>query len=837
MSGLSIYQKESAPVSTLSTKTAQAQSQQGKSFTYVEPKALSFQEFTDASNTRVLQQMLSTAKNKMQEATLTYPSQSKLESISKSFATSKEAGVRQAYENMLSCARKCDDATKEFSQLDAHAFDTCVFSKQTNPSPHEEKAFKALQNYTGAQNDFAAAIAKFSATSKFSHLEFDALIQSAQHRVTEALNYAALASKNAQQKEAPQDLSKEDTALLANAASIKGEKMGDVLHEMSLSMHLNPQHIQALKADVDEYHNSINNLNANKGQLSKDEFKEKWCALSVGIAGIKIKIQELTAPKSGVRAEEALFQPLADELSEVEDRIDAFLSVDTRKNIINTVKSFLPHIEEKFSEMDFSLSAVSRNVLANAVHTYNQQAERLVNYISAPEVPEKCFKDAILKEVGYIKKNLQGPAIEEVVRKMKPKSPLRKALVPITFQGDNLRMVEKQHLVKMFELKDNENYKREDCLLMAVNHKINMEAVVEATVHNIPWEAYNIAATDSALQSTGKLGEGAANVVYACKYGGHDGINQDLVFKGEVSALRGYNGLKINKLGHNNSTSVAAVNIASFIAAQAIGCESVITKSSVGMLNGTFGLFMERAAGETPVDMCNKGVLLPDGTRKEFFEFFDDLEASQKEHFTANLMRELNKLEWADVLSGQGDRHAKNYLLDINHNDFSVKVTGIDNDASFSEAKIGMTKIDSTYIGEQKKLAFLRNFGIKGGSPIVETALFNTKQLEKLKEIMGFNQLFVPRFVDKDVYESLVSIDIAAYKNKLSTYLTPRATQAAILRLEEAIEHAKTLFAEGKYIENWTEAVNLEHEIHETDFKNGFMERDFYFLLPNAVNA
>lgn len=41
----------------------------------------------------------------------------------------------------------------------------------------------------------------------------------------------------------------------------------------------------------------------------------------------------------------------------------------------------------------------------------------------------------------------------------------------------------------------------------------------------------------------------------------------------------------------------------------------------------------------------------------------------------ANLMRELSKMEWADVLSGQVDRHGDNYLIDINPQTGAVKIT------------------------------------------------------------------------------------------------------------------------------------------------------------------
>ena len=45
------------------------------------------------------------------------------------------------------------------------------------------------------------------------------------------------------------------------------------------------------------------------------------------------------------------------------------------------------------------------------------------------------------------------------------------------------------------------------------------------------------------------------------------------------------------------------------------------------------------------------------------------------------MRKELNGLQWLDIVTGQGDRHAHNYLIDVRED---LTVTGIDNDQCFT---------------------------------------------------------------------------------------------------------------------------------------------------------
>ncbi len=114
----------------------------------------------------------------------------------------------------------------------------------------------------------------------------------------------------------------------------------------------------------------------------------------------------------------------------------------------------------------------------------------------------------------------------------------------------------------------------------------------------------------------------------------------------------------------------------------------------------------------------------------------------------ANLMRELSKMEWADVLSGQVDRHGDNYLIDINPQTGAVKITGIDNDASFGTRKAGMTVVDLSRPTprQQDFLSKLRREGYTiPPDGRIDLSKLPDRLLSETRQQFGFNQLFRAR--------------------------------------------------------------------------------------------
>ncbi len=205
-------------------------------------------------------------------------------------------------------------------------------------------------------------------------------------------------------------------------------------------------------------------------------------------------------------------------------------------------------------------------------------------------------------------------------------------------------------------------------------------------------------------------------------------------------------------------------------------------------------------------------------------------------------------------MTGQADRHADNYLIDINTETGAVKVTGIDNDASFGEAKIGMDRIDLSRLSEAikksdayKELTKMldeiakKSTGADGddskvaSTPItmVDITKFTDKsQFDTLKKLFGLNQIQRPHQIDQATYDHLMGINEGEYRAELAKHLSPTALDSAMLRLEDAKRHATQLAANKGIITDWS-AVSANKMpdglIHGLQL--GFAQRDFYEIV------
>ncbi len=132
----------------------------------------------------------------------------------------------------------------------------------------------------------------------------------------------------------------------------------------------------------------------------------------------------------------------------------------------------------------------------------------------------------------------------------------------------------------------------------------------------------------------------------------------------------------------------------------------------------------------------------------------------------AALQEQLNGLEWCDILTGQTDRHAQNYFVEVNGDD--VKVTGIDNDMAFGK---NQTK-----------------------------ALVKKGELDARKTPPG-----LPPLIDKKVYDELIKKTFERdLLPKLAGLLTDEEIEASRKRFNEAKEHAAMLKEAGYVVEDWS---------------------------------
>ena len=205
----------------------------------------------------------------------------------------------------------------------------------------------------------------------------------------------------------------------------------------------------------------------------------------------------------------------------------------------------------------------------------------------------------------------------------------------------------------------------------------------------------------------------------------------------------------------------------------------------------------------------------------------------------ANLMRELSKMEWADVLSGQVDRHGDNYLIDINPQTGAVKITGIDNDASFGTRKRGMAVVDlsSPTPRQQKFLDLLQSRGyVIPRDGRIDLSTFPEDLLIETRQQFGFNQLFWPTLIDRDTFNRLTALKEEDYRAMLAPCMDAAAVDAAVDRLKEAKAYATELARDGRVVDDWAApGIKETYARHKVGAKgsfgeriqNGFFTRDF----------
>jgi hypothetical protein len=160
-------------------------------------------------------------------------------------------------------------------------------------------------------------------------------------------------------------------------------------------------------------------------------------------------------------------------------------------------------------------------------------------------------------------------------------------------------------------------------------------------------------------------------------------------------------------------------------------------------------------------------------------------------------MQEMCRLEWADVLSGQVDRHQNNYFVDIDLQGGRVQVTGIDNDACFGHAMLGPGVVEHV-----------------AGQGVVDVSTLDRKGFADAISGQGINQINRPELIDEETYYHLLAIDESQYADNLRPHLhgDTTALDSAMARLRSAKMYAANLHVQGRVVSDWTS--------HKVDGKN-----------------
>lgn len=412
------------------------------------------------------------------------------------------------------------------------------------------------------------------------------------------------------------------------------------------------------------------------------------------------------------------------------------------------------------------------------------------------------------------------------------------------------------HLVLMSasaEKMDDSKFLTHGSVYAAFEGRFRVTTLVESRIHGLGDDAVDPMLDDMNAESSRPLGSGSVNTVYEVTYKN----GEKYVFKPEAEGRMALENLTLSK-GLLELQMVAHLNIASQKTADILGLGDVMTKTTVGSHKGAFGIFMEKVPGEEANFWKNRANWdkFPEGQRSP--QKIRELPDADYAKVVGGLMRKANRLEWFDMITGQGDRHNHNYMLSVGEGG-SVVLKGIDNDACFpayrtgirtfeldkemSESFFGALRIVATnlYPGDSTRIADLANelakdpsITVKDGTVTVDTSKAKSKLIGvALKNSLGVHMLALPDCIDKELYDKLMELDGSEDKFKaavrnMTAHLPKAAAKAATGRLKEAIAHAKALKEKGMVIsENaWTDhdvqrkiAGKVPKSGHKDDFE------------------
>ncbi len=272
-------------------------------------------------------------------------------------------------------------------------------------------------------------------------------------------------------------------------------------------------------------------------------------------------------------------------------------------------------------------------------------------------------------------------------------------------------------------------------------------------------------------QSKEQLGSGGINTVSKLVY--HN--NKIVVFK-PMQDSRGKAMVAVKSGISNDDPHYENRNITSRLVAETLGTK-VIPEATVGLHNGRVGLMMELAPGKLPLQAVS-------GLKGE----------KPSKEAIGGLQQQLMDLEWCDMISGQMDRHNKNYLVDMSAK--PPKVTGIDNDLAF---------------GPQ------------------------TSSIGTLTNTVGYNGLDKPKLINRSTFQKLMGLDFDKHlRPGLKGRLTETEINSTQDRFNEMKRHAESLDSEF-IVDNWETWTLTEGEekISATQYlmrdpkPNSLFARDF----------
>lgn len=676
-----------------------------------------------------------------------------------------------------SCSQKCHASSVALSGLTLGNF-----------SSNRAECEAAIRNYIDAHYAMNAALKDMGKEVPKSRPFLQAQMQSCQNRIGEAINlitsmmHEQLSPQNAQQK------------------------VGDIMPAMALEMHGQAQSFDSIKDEVAAYMAKAQSIVTGQAFTDHDAFELAVNDIQGHMKGLIQNIEPLLTTEKATKtptlvAEKNQFIALQKMLSTRIDQLETLKNLQPLQSYIDAVYELAipngpltldlpprhqntPQASEIKAIIDTAVgrfNTATANLIPDlqsitntqTVHDFQSEASRLVDNLSRAihECKVACGQEYNWQSLDIVLQHHQG--IVDTLR------PLCESAVHFTQR----------------------THENKALLQLAIEQNLDMKTVIMAAEYGLsPQDIQLEARPELTVSPPQALGSGQINAVQQATFRGTGFNDLKVVWKAETPARTGL--MKtFGTYGESAGLRAVNLNVASGRVARMIGCNDVLVTSKVGCLDGEFGLFMSRASGkDASTVMDSMGPILAEAKKEGTLPTL-----------RANLLKNLSKLDWADALCGQADRHAGNYFIDMDPKTGAVRVTGIDNDAAFSEARVGVMKIDMSKAHGAEPLC--RRFADAMTGDILDVSRLPKDHVAFLFSQMGVKQMPDFSYIDGKVYTKLMTMDVMAYRESLRPLLTPDALNAAVLRLQDAQDHALKLFRQGKVVDDWTDVQLLTHNL------------------------
>ena len=375
--------------------------------------------------------------------------------------------------------------------------------------------------------------------------------------------------------------------------------------------------------------------------------------------------------------------------------------------------------------------------------------------------------------------------------------------------------------------------------------KISVSALVEARARGLNAADVDPANDEANIVSAQRLGAGAAGTVYQLER--KDG--SIVIFKGETESRTGLARLGGGSCGnYDHYQQIVNIDIAANKAADALKMGGMIVRYSAGSYKGVFGFFMDKARG-VPGRWHSKGAKSERPDAGLSADEIKRLPPDVQRRIRADLKRELNKLQWLDLVLGTTDRHSSNYFVHIDPETYKVTVKAIDNDACFSQIRTGAVKFEfnarrtRTVINLLKLVAeaidkrnidnelerMLQDPGISrddNGNITIDGAKIKNKAVGyALVRAQGLESIAIPDRIDEETYNALVALKEGDARNTYLDSIRPRLSKesydAAVSRLDDVIAHAERLNSKNRVVkgDGWLNVVDAPRGTGGITFK------------------